>query len=129
MNYIIKVVENEDELGDFLGLAQEVFPEVEVEVTEDDTLFLAYSNGEPIGFTHFRETDEFYLLKGFGVSGRCRGNGIGRNLLGQSMEFMVGKPVFLKTDSLNPAVNLYAECGFFMEEFGGKHVLVRKELN
>lgn len=129
MNYSIKIAETEDEVNEFLDLISDVFPDSEIEIDDDDIIFLAYLENDPVGFVHINENDESYAVKSFGVINDARRKGIGTLLLKESTDQLTGKPVYLKTNSLHPAINLYHNCGFFMEEFGGETLLVKREIN
>ncbi|MFA5050443.1 MAG: GNAT family N-acetyltransferase [Candidatus Micrarchaeia archaeon] len=129
MNCMIKPVENEDELEIFLGLAEDIFPETELDLERDDLVFIAYYHDEAVGFMHFGENEKFFQIKGIGVLPEYRGKGIGKSLMEYGLDEIYGKPVYLRTETSNQAVNLYDRCGFFAQNFGGISVLVKKELS
>lgn len=131
MNYVIKMMEDEEELDEFLELAYEIFPNTNINLGEDDTVFLAYIEQELVGFVHIGEKEKYFKIKGMGVKNEYRKQGIGTNLLKESTDQLSGKPIYLKTDTLNPAVRVYYNCGFFMKnkKFGSKCILVKKEMN
>lgn len=129
MSHSIKLVEEEEELDEFIALVYELFPEKEIELEDDDFVFLAYYGEEVVGFIHLGEDDEHFEIKGFGVKKGIRTDGIEKTLLNESLEQLYGKPVHIRINSLNPSVNFYSDCGFFLEEFGGNCTLAKKEIN
>ena len=129
MSHSIKLVEEEEELEEFIELVYEMFPEKEIDLEDDDFIFLVYEEDSAVGFIHFGEQEEYFEIKGFGVKKETGINGIEKILLSESMEQLYGKPIHIKINSLNPAVNFYYDCGFFLEEFGGSCTLAKKEIN
>ncbi len=129
MNCVIKPIESEDELEIFVDLVEEIFPGSEPNLEEDDIVYISYYNGDAVGFMHFGEKEKFFQVKGIGVLLEYRGKGIGKALMEYGLDEIYGKPVYLKTEASNQAVNLYEKCGFFAQNFGGISILVRKELS
>lgn len=119
------------DLGPARELIQSIFPEAAIELTEEDTVLLAERQGKAIGFAHVVDLGDRFLLQGLGVKPVHRGYGIGSMLLDHAMDIVeqTGRPMYLKTNSLNPAIYLYARYGFQLKRFGSKHVLVKRPCN
>ena len=105
-----------------------VFPNAMVQVTEEDTLLLAESGGQLVGFAHVVDDGDRILLQGLGVDKSMRGQGVGTLLLEHILHTLqdTERPIFLKVKVMNPAVDLYARYGFMLKKFGDVHVLVKK---
>jgi len=105
-----------------------VFPNAMVQVTEEDTLLLAESGGQLVGFAHVVDDGDRILLQGLGVDKSMRGQGVGTLLLEHIPHTLqdTERPIFLKVKVMNPAVDLYARYGFMLKKFGDVHVLVKK---
>lgn len=114
-----------DEAKDFI---RSIFPQAMVQITDDDTVFIAEMHGRPVGFAHLIDDGEAILLQGIGVDKSVRGQGVGTILL----EHVLGglqdsdRPIFLKVKVMNPAIDLYQRYGFMLKKFGDVHVLVKK---
>jgi ribosomal protein S18 acetylase RimI-like enzyme len=119
----------EDEVDVVLEFMQEVFPDADIEIGEDDALFIAEENDELLGFAHIIELNDKVILQGLGVEESYRGQGIGSSLLSKILEVydVTDKPIFLKTKSYNPAIELYERYGFTIKRFGSVHVLVKRQ--
>jgi ribosomal protein S18 acetylase RimI-like enzyme len=114
-----------DEAKDFI---RSIFPQAMVQITDEDTVFLAEMHGRPVGFAHLIDDGDSILLQGIGVDKSVRGQGVGTILL----EHVLGglrdsdRPIFLKVKAMNPAIDLYQRYGFMLKRFGDVHVLVKK---
>jgi ribosomal protein S18 acetylase RimI-like enzyme len=130
MNFSIRILKPEEFEG-ALELITQIFPEADPEVCEDDTLLLAESSGLPIGFVHVIEDEEKIVLQGLGVEESIRGHGIGSALVERTIELFsnTDKPVYLKTQLSNPAMELYEKFGFRVKKFGMIHILERRREN
>jgi ribosomal protein S18 acetylase RimI-like enzyme len=114
-----------DHAKDFI---RSIFPQAMVQVTDDDTLFLAEMQGRPVGFAHIIEDGDNILLQGIGVDRSVRGQGVGTILLEHVMEGLKDsdRPIYLKVKVMNPAIDLYARYGFMLKRFDDVHILVKK---
>jgi ribosomal protein S18 acetylase RimI-like enzyme len=117
-----------DQAKDFI---RSIFPEAMVQITDDDTVFIAEIEGRPVGFAHIIDDGEAFMLQGIGVDKSVRGQGVGTILL----EHVLGglrdtdRPIYLKVKVMNPAIDLYQRYGFMLKKFGDVHVLVKKANN
>jgi ribosomal protein S18 acetylase RimI-like enzyme len=127
MNITIRMLRPE-EFEDVLDMISEVFPDVDVDVCEEDTVLLAESGGRPVGFVHASEDEKRIVLQGIGVEQSARGQGIGTALLERLLEIYSrsDKPMVLHTKLDNPALELYHNFGFKVKRFGAVHLLERK---
>jgi ribosomal protein S18 acetylase RimI-like enzyme len=130
MNFSIRILKPE-EYGGAVELISQIFPDADPEVCEDDTILLAESSGLPIGFIHVIEDEGKVVLQGLGVEESLRGHGIGSALVERTIELFsnTDKPVYLKTQLSNPAMELYEKFGFAVKRFGMVHVLERRREN
>jgi len=130
MNFSIRILKPEEYEG-AVELICHIFPEADPDVCEDDTLLLAESEGLPIGFIHVIEDEEKVVLQGLGVEESLRGHGVGSALVERTIELfcITDKPVYLKTQLSNPAVELYEKFGFRVKRFGMVHILERRREN
>ncbi|MEW6722007.1 MAG: GNAT family N-acetyltransferase [Candidatus Micrarchaeota archaeon] len=109
-----------------------IFPDAMVQITEDDTLFLAEEKGRMLGFAHVVDCGDHIILQGIGVDPSVRGQGVGTILLEHIMDALrdTDRPIYLKVKVTNPAIDLYARYGFMLKKFGQEaHVLVKKAEN
>lgn len=119
------------EYPEMLRLMCRVFPNANIKITGGDRIIVADLHGQVVGFVHYAYCGSKAVIKGFGVEGNVRGIGIGTGLITQVLKKFeaVGKPVYLKVKTLNPAVSIYARLGFFLvrsDEGRGNSILVRK---
>ena len=105
-----------------------IFPDAMVQVTDEDTVFLAEVGGKPVGFAHLIDDGEVVMLQGIGVEKSMRGQGVGTVLLEFILEGLkdTDKPIYLKVKVMNPVIDLYSRYGFMLKKFGDIHVLVKK---
>jgi len=120
-----------EDMGSTMDLIQSIFPEAAIELSDEDTVLLAERAGKAIGFAHLIDLGDRFVLQGLGVKPSHRGYGIGSMLLDHAMDIVeeTGRPMYLKTKSLNPAISLYERYGFQLKRFGSRHVLVRRPFN
>lgn len=130
MNFYIRVI-RDDELEEVIELISQIFPDADPNISEDDIFLVAESTGRPIGFAHVIEDDEKIILQGLGVEESLRGSGVGSALIERALEIFspTDKPVYLKTQLSNPALDLYERFGFNIKKFGMVHILERKRDN
>ena len=105
-----------------------IFPDAMVQVTDEDTVFLAEVGGKPVGFAHLVDDGDVVMLQGIGVEKSMRGQGVGTVLLEFVLEGLkdTDKPIYLKVKVMNPVIDLYSRYGFMLKRFGDIHVLVKK---
>ena len=116
------------ELDDVKNFIRSIFPDALVQINDEDLVLLAVHGGRIVGFAHLIDAGERIIVKGIGVESTVRGHGVGTLLLDCLLDMIKDdvRPVYLKVRSLNPAIDLYARCGFFLKKFGQTHVLVKK---
>ncbi len=112
-------------------IIRKVFPNSYVRINYNDVVLFAEKNGKPIGFIHFAELKNKILLKGLGVDDDRRGLGIGTKLMRAAVNLFESKckPIYLKVQAENPAVNLYSKYGFTLKRFGDIYTLVKRTNN
>lgn len=117
-----------DSAKDFI---QRIFPNALVQISDEDTVFLAEVQGKPVGFAHLVDDGDVVLLQGIGVEKSMRGQGVGTVLLEYVLDGLrdTDRPIYLKVKVMNPAIDLYARYGFMLKRFGDVHVLVKKPDN
>ena len=105
-----------------------VFPDAMVQVTEEDTLFIAEFGGKPVGFAHIVDEGDRIMLQGIGVDRSMRGQGVGTILMEHILDALrdTDRPIFLKVKAMNPAIDLYSRYGFMLKRFDDVHVLVKR---
>lgn len=107
---------------------QSVFPNALVQIGDDDIILIAEYNSKLVGFAHVIEEEERILFQGLGVDHTMRGHGVGTFLLENIMDLFgeSNKPIYLKVNVMNPAIDLYSRYGFFLQKFGDRLLLVKK---
>ena len=130
MNITIRVLKA-DELESVLELISHIFPDIDPDISEKDTVLVAEISGKMVGFAHVIEEKDKIILQGLGVEESVRGHGIGSALIGKVLELFcqTDKAIVLKTSLSNPALELYHNYGFGIKKFGHVHVLERKREN
>ncbi len=118
-----------DEIEEVLDLMQEIFPDANIDISDDDSVFIAEEDDHLLGFAHVIELGDRIILQGLGVEESYRGQGIGTSILEKILEVygVTDKPIYLKTKSHNPAIDLYERHGFTIKRFGSVHVLVKRQ--
>ncbi|MDO8554393.1 MAG: GNAT family N-acetyltransferase [Candidatus Micrarchaeota archaeon] len=112
-------------------IIRKVFPNSDVRINYNDVVLFAEKNGKPIGFIHFAELKDKISLKGIGVDNNRRGLGVGTKLMKEAVKLFESKckPIYLKVQADNPAVNLYSKYGFTLQTFGSIYTLVKRTNN
>ncbi|HSB47345.1 MAG TPA: GNAT family N-acetyltransferase [Candidatus Bilamarchaeum sp.] len=114
-----------DQAKDFI---RSIFPAAMVQITEEDTVFIAEIHGRPVGFAHLIDDGDAIFLQGIGVDKSVRGQGVGTILLEHVLSGLrdTDRSIYLKVKVMNPAIDLYQRYGFMLKRFGDVHVLVKK---
>lgn len=90
-------------------------------INSDSAIFLAYMDGQAVGFTQIYpmfssvSMQKLYVLNDLYVDPAHRGKGIGEALLNKGKEYTIahqGKSLILETDNNNPAQHLYERLGW-----------------
>ena len=120
----------EDEIPGVIAFIQEIFPNADVEIQEDDIVYIAELKKEIVGFAHLRILNDKILLNGIGTKKGYRGKHIATQLLEFLVENIKDTPIFLKVKEHNfIAQHVYEKYGFLTKRYGDSHILVKNPEN
>ncbi|MBI2079442.1 GNAT family N-acetyltransferase [Candidatus Micrarchaeota archaeon] len=110
---------NKVDIPGLLNVLHEIFPRANVQIKNDDLIWICTYGEKIIGFAHFSRTQKGFLLQGIGVVVQYRGKGIGTRILEFALDELSKSdlPIYLKVKSTNePALSLYLKEGFFQKK-------------
>ncbi len=119
-----------NEIIEVLKFIAETFPNSNISISENDTIYLATENKEIVGFMHTTEEPDKVLLNGIGTRKEDRGKMVGTKLMNYLVNKIKNKPIFLKVKDKNfVAQKLYHKFGFIPKKFGEVYILVKQPEN
>jgi len=132
-NIEVRKVSDPAELEKVFAIRREVFvgeqncpPELEWELEDESTHFLATVDEEPAGAARWRKTDKGYKLERFAVLKKFRGHGVGQALVQAVLNDLPQGADYVYMHAQIQAVTLYERFGFVktgpqFEEAGIQH--------